>query len=74
MYGFEMLTEVEIRKMDIEAAERKATENARFRHLKSKEREMLDAALARVRGFLRRAFNSVRGKPTAGSISKRLYY
>jgi hypothetical protein len=74
MCGFDMLAEVEIRKMDIEAAERKATENARFRHLKSKEREMLDAALARVCGFLRVAFDSVRAKLTTGPINKELSY
>lgn len=60
--------------MDIEEAERKATENARFRHLKSKEREMLGAALTMVYGFLRKASNSVRGKLTTGSINKRLSY
>jgi hypothetical protein len=65
---------VEIWKMDIERAERRATENARFRHLKSKERKMLDAALTRVYGFLRRALNSSHGKPTAGPIDKRLSY
>ena len=64
----------EIWRMDIEAAERRATENTRFRHLKSKEREMLDAALAMVHGSLQRAFNSVRGKLTTGSINKRLSY
>jgi hypothetical protein len=67
-------TFVEIWKMDIEEAERRATENARFRYLKSKKREMLDAALTRVYGVLRRAFNSVHVKPTAGSINKRLSY
>jgi hypothetical protein len=67
-------TFVEIWRMDIEEAERRATENARFRHSISKERETLDAALTRVYGLLRRAFNSVHVKPTAGSISKRLSY
>ena len=47
MYDPEAL--VEIWKMDIEAAERRATENARFRHLGSKKREMLDAALITVK-------------------------
>ena len=60
----------EIWRMDIEAAERRATENARFRHLKSKEREMLDAALAKVYGFLREAFNSVGGKLTTSPLNK----
>jgi hypothetical protein len=65
---------VEIWKMDIERAERRATENARFRHLKSREREMLDAALVMVHGSLHRAFDSVRGKLTTGSINKELSY
>jgi hypothetical protein len=65
---------VEIWKMDIERAERRATEKARFRHLKSKEREMLDAALARVYGVLRRAFNALHGKPATGSIDKQMSY
>ena len=65
---------VEIWKMDIERAERRATKNARFRHLKSKEREMLDTALAMVSGFLRKAFNSARGRLTLGSINKELSY
>ena len=64
----------EIWRMDIERAERRATENARFRHLKSKEREMLDAALTMVYRFLRKVSNSVRGKPTAGLINKELSY
>ena len=72
MYDPEAL--VEIWKMDIEAAERRATENARFRQLKSKEREMLDAALTMVSGFLRKASNSVRGKLTAGPMNKELSY
>jgi hypothetical protein len=72
MYDPEVV--VEIWKMDIERAERRATENARFRHLKSKEREMLDAALVMVSGSLQRAFNSVRGKLTAGPINKELSY
>ena len=65
---------VEIWKMDIEAAERRAIRNARFRHLKSKEREMLDAALTMASGALQRTFNSVQGKLTTGSINKRLSY
>jgi hypothetical protein len=66
---------VEIWKVDIEErSERRATRNARFRHLKSKEREMLDAALAMVHGALQRAFSSVQGKLTIGSINKRLSY
>ena len=72
MYDPETL--VEIWKMDIEAAERRATRNARFKHLKSKEREMVDAALAIVSGSLQKAFDSVRGKLTTGSINKELSY
>ena len=63
---------VEIWKMDIEAAERRATENARFRHLKSKEREMFDTALTTVRGFLRKAIDSIRCKLPAVPINKEL--
>jgi hypothetical protein len=65
---------VDLWKMDIEAAERRATEKARFRHLKSKEREMFDAALAKARRFLRKAFDPTRGKPTAVPTSKELSY
>ena len=64
----------EIWRMEIERAERRATENARFRHLKSKEREMLDAALTMLHGALQKAFNSVRVKLTTGSINKKLSY
>jgi hypothetical protein len=63
---------VEIWKMDIKAAERRATEKARSRHLKSKEREMFDAALTTVQGFLRKAFNSIQCKPTTVPINKEL--
>ena len=63
---------VEIWKMNIEAAERRATEKARFRHLKSKERERFDAALTTAREFLRRALDPLRGKPTAVPTNKEL--
>jgi hypothetical protein len=65
---------VEIGKMRIKRAERKAAENWRFRHLKSKESKVLAAVLTNVRGFFRRAFSLARRKSDTGSARERLSF
>ncbi len=68
----EMVFDNDAAKLELEQADHKAAEAWRFRHLKSRETQMLNAVLSGVVRFLRKTFSPE--KTAAGSVRKRLSY
>jgi hypothetical protein len=57
MYGYEMM---DAARQEAAQADRKAAEAWRFRYLKSKERQLLEAVVSAAAKFLREAYDALR--------------